>query len=80
MVCICADKVPLPRKVNLQVMDESQTTHLTSPNSSSFVFVSAFKGVEAITHTPPPRSLIAVDLPPRGRGPIANGLRVGRAR
>lgn len=51
-------------------------THLTSPNSASFALVSSVNGVEAMTHTSPVDSLMAVERPPAGKTPSkVKGLR-----
>jgi hypothetical protein len=50
-------------------------TCLTGPISSSVVFVSSERGVEARTHTSPFDNFIAVERPPQGRKlNLANGL------
>ena len=57
---------------------EGKNSHFTGPSSPSFSFVSASRGVEANTHTPPSRIRIAVERPPTGNTPNrANGLREG---
>ena len=47
----------------------------TGPRVSMVVLVSVSNGVDARIHTPPSRSLIAVERPPTGNNPNrANGL------
>ncbi len=54
-------------------------SHLTSPSSASFCFVSSVRGVEARIHTPPDSSLMAVERPPMGSVPNSTkGLRGGQ--
>jgi hypothetical protein len=49
--------------------------YFTGPSSSILALVSASRGVEAKTQTPPSRSLIAVERPPKGITPnLLNGL------
>ena len=40
--------------------------YFTGPSSSSFALVTSFNGVEAMTHTSPDDSLMAVERPPTG--------------
>ncbi len=56
-----------------------RTSHLTSPSSASFCFVSSVRGVEARIHTPPDSSLMAVERPPMGSNlKSTKGLRGGQ--
>lgn len=52
-----------------------QGTDFTGPSSFNLALVSAVNGVEAITHTSPLDSLMAVERPPTGSIPnLENGL------
>ena len=52
--------------------------YFTGPNSSILALVSVSRGVEARTQTPPLRSLMAVERPPKGMTPnLLNGLQNG---
>jgi len=61
----------------MRIRREFKIAHLTGPSSSSLVFVTESRGVDAKTHTPPLLSLIAVERPPTGNSPNrAKGLKL----
>jgi hypothetical protein len=65
---VSADNIPVKNVINASGRAEV-CAYFTGPSSSSFAFVSASRGVEASTQTPPSRNLIAVDRPPKGKIP-----------
>jgi len=69
-----------PRVIQERLRDHLQVrdAYFTGPNSLILAFVSASRGVEAKTQTPPSRSLMAVERPPKGITPnLLNGLQSG---